>query len=230
MGWFDKHKPADGKTADEQSEAQMNALVDRLGASIEERIKPLRDGFDAMKTDWETIKAEATRTPTVDTRPKNDDGTPRELTEDEKRNNITRASVELSVTTNARLTEREVLDSLPADFADLIPDIRALFNNTPLQRKAQSDYADYCNNCADLVIAKHARKAGLRFNRESKTFFLEDKSTSTSREDGVLSDPSLVWNQQKPDGSVRAWSPEEQLRKLDIDPAKFSESVKKGVV
>lgn len=226
---FFKRGNDDAKNA-EQSEAEMAALVERLGTSLEERIgKPLRDDLTALKSEWETIKAEATRPP-APTGPTNADGTPRELTEDEKRNNITRASVELSVTTNARLTEREVLDSLPADFADLIPDIRALFNNTPLQRKAQSDYADYCNNCADLVIAKHARKAGLRFNRESKTFFLEDKSTSTSREDGVLSDPSLVWNQQKPDGSVKAWSPEEQLRKLDIDPAKFSESVKKGVV
>ena len=48
MGFFDKHKnaAADGKTAEEQSEAQMNALVDRLGASIEERIKPLRESED----------------------------------------------------------------------------------------------------------------------------------------------------------------------------------------
>jgi hypothetical protein len=225
---FFKRGSDDAKTA-EQSEAEMNALVERFGASIDERIKPLREGFDALKTDWETIKAEATKPP-APAGPTNADGTPRELTEDEKRNNITRASVELSVQTSARLTEREVLDSLPADFADLIPDIRALFNNTPIQRKAQSDYADYCNNCADVVIAKHARKAGLRFNRESKTFFLEDKSTSETRDDGVLSDPDLVWNQQKSNGEIKRWSVADQLRVLDIDPKELADNMKKGVV
>jgi len=230
MGWFDKHKPAEGKNAAEQSEAEMNALVERLGTSLEERIgKPLRDDLTALKTEWETIKAEATRPP-APTGPTNADGTPRELTDEEKNRQRGDATVALAVATNARLTEREVLDALPADFDDLIPEIRAHFNNTPIQRKAQPDYADYCRNCADVVIAKAARKAGLRSSDGGKTFFLEDKSTSTSREDGVLSDPALVWNQTKADGSVKAWSPEEQLRKLDIDPAKFSESVKKGVV
>jgi|SRR5882724_1641395 len=225
---FFKRGNDDAKNA-EQSEAEMNALVERLGASIDERIKPLREGFEKLQSDWDGIKAEATRTPAADTTPRNTDGTPRELTDEEKNRQRGDATVALAVATNARLTEREVLDALPADFDDLIPEIRAHFNNTPIQRKAQPDYAEYCNNCADLVIAKHARKAGLRSRDGGKTFFLEDKSTSTSREDGVLSDPSLSWRQETSSGT-RVWTPEEQLRKLGIDPKEFSESVKKGVV
>ena len=232
MGWFDKHKPAEGKTPEEQSKAEMEALVERLGASIEEKIgKPLREEITALKTDWEAIKAEATKNPAEDKTPRNADGTPRELTDEEKNRNASQATIALAVQTNARLTEREVIDELPRDWSHLIPEIRSMFANTPIQRKAQSDYADYCRNCADLVIAREARKAGLRYDQEHKTFFLEDKSSASNNEESPLSDPALVWHQQKGDGSVKRWSPEDQLRVLGIDPKEFAERAKKdGVV
>lgn len=229
MGWFDKHKPAEGKTAEEQSKAEMDALVDRFSAAVDERVKPLQEGFSALKTDWETIKAEATRPPAADTTPRNADGTPRDLTPEEKQRNTQQATLGVAILTNARLTEREVIDELSADWAHLIPEIRGLFANTPIETKAKPDYAQYCRNCADLVIAREARKSGLRYNRESQSFFLEDKSTSSTREDGVLSDPALAWRQETPNG-VRVMSAAEQLQKLGIDPDKFAESVKKGVV
>jgi hypothetical protein len=232
MGFFDRHKPADSgnKTADEQSEAQMNALVERLGASIDERIKPLREGFEKLQSDWDTIKTEATKAPTTTTQATNADGTPRELTDEEKRNNATRATVSLAVQTNARLTEREVLDEINSAWTHLVPKIREYFNSTPIERKAQADYADYCRNIVDMVIGKAAKEAGLRYDGQNKTFFLEDKSTSVTREDGPLSDPALEWQQQKSDGSIKRWSVADQLRALDIDPTKFSENVKKGIV
>jgi hypothetical protein len=232
MGWFDKHKQvSDGKTPEEQSKAEVDALVERLGASIDERLKPLREEITGLKTDWESIKAEAAKPPAGDGQPKNADGTPREPTEEEKARNTSQATIALAVATNARLTEREVLDELPADWSHLTPDIRALFANTPIQRKAQPDYVDYCRNCADLVIAKAARKAGLRYDQGNKSFFLEDKSAvSTSGEESPLSDPALTWNQTKPDGGVKRWSPAEQLAALGIKPEEFAESIKKGVV
>jgi hypothetical protein len=229
MGWFDKHKPDATKTPEEQSKAEMDALLERFTAVVDERVKPLSDGLTALKSDWDGIKAEAGKTPPPDNRPKNADGTPRELTDEEKSRQRGDATVALAIATNARLTEREVLDALPADWQHLVPEIRAFFNDTPIQRKAQADYAEYCNNCADLVIAKAARKAGLRYNRESQSFFLEDKSTSSTQEDGVLSDPSLAWRQETANGT-RVMSAAEQLRKLGIDPKEFEESVKKGVV
>jgi hypothetical protein len=224
MGWFDKHKPAEGKTPAEQSEAEMNALVDRLGTSLEERIaKPIREELTALKSEWETIKAEASKPPAVDTTPRNADGTPRELSAEEKLRNAQQATLGVAVLTNARLTEREVLDELPSDWSHLLPEIRGLFANSPIEVKAKPDYAQYCRNCADLVIAREARKAGLRYNEQSKTFFLEDKSTSATREEGVLSDPSLVWHQEKANGVTKTWSPSEQLRALGIDPKEFAE-------
>lgn len=230
MPFFNRRKPdaSDaGKTAEEQSEAQVNALVEKLGASVEERFfKPLREELTGLKNEWETIKTEATKPPAA-AGPTNADGTPRELSQEEKNALGTKAAFAQSVLTNARLTEREVLDELPADWSHLIPKIRAHFASTSLDRKALPDYADYCRNCADLEIARAARTAGLRFNQESKTFFLEDKSgAGTSGEDNPLNDPSLTW--RKPDGKVVTGL--ETLAALDIDPAKFAESMKKGVV
>jgi len=190
----------------------------------------LREGVEKLQSDWDGNKTEATRTTPADTTPRNADGTPRELTAEEKQRNTQQATLGVAVLTNARLTEREVLDELPPDWQHLIPEIRGYFANTPIEQKAKPDYAEYCRNCADLAIAKAARKAGLRYNRENQSFFLEDKSTSSTQEDGVLSDPSLAWNQQRGDGSIRTWSAGEQLRKLVIDPKEFEESVKKGVV
>jgi hypothetical protein len=229
MGWFDKHKPDATKTPEEQSKADMDALVDRFSAAVDERVKPLRETVEKLQTDWDTIKTEATKTPPADTRPRDENGNPRDLTPEEKQRNLNIALAEQNVQNGARFIERDALDSISDDWKHLIPKIRAMFANTPVARKAQSDYAEYCENCKKLVIGEEAQKAGLRYNRDSGSFFLEDKSTSATREDGVLSDPSLAWRQETPNG-VRVMSAQEQLEKLGIDPAKFAESVKKGVV
>jgi hypothetical protein len=223
---FDRFKKTpDGKTED-QSKAEMDAMFERFGAMVEERVKPMRDTVDAMQAKWNAIEAEATKPPEVDRTPRNADGTPRELTAEEKQRNLNLVLTQQNVQTAARLTERDVLDSLPSDWKHLIPEIRALFSNTEIARKAQPDYAEYCQNCADLVIAREAKKAGLRFNQQSKSFFLEDKSAGGSTPDSILNDPSLEWESR--DG--RKMSAQEQLRKLGIDPKKFEESAKNGVV
>jgi hypothetical protein len=229
MGWFDKHKPDATKTPEEQSKAEMDELVNRFSAAVDERVKPLRETVEKLQTDWDTIKTEATKPPAADATPRNADGTPRELTPEEKQRNTQQATLGVAILTNARLTEREVLDELSSDWTHLIPEIRGIFANTPMEQKGRGDYSQYCRNCVDLVIAREARKSGLRYNRENQTFFLEDKSTSATREDSVLSDPALAWRQETPNG-VRVMSAQEQLEKLGIDPAKFAESVKKGVV
>ena len=231
MGFFDRHKTADTKTAEEQSKAEMDALVDRLGASLEERIaKPLGDRIDKLQSEWEAVKTEATKTPPADTTPRNADGTPRELTDEEKNRNASQATIALAVATNARLTESEVISQIAGSWPDQVAEIRSYFANTPIQRKAQPDYAEYCGNIVDMVIGKAAKKAGFRYDRDGKTFFLEDKSTSTTPE-GPLSDPGLAWQQRDANGNIkRTWSAADQLRALDIDPKQFEENMKKGVV
>jgi hypothetical protein len=223
---FDRFKKTpDGKTED-QSKAELDAMFERFGAMVEERVKPMRDTVDAMQAKWNAIEAEATKTTPPDTRPRDENGNIRELTDTERQQNLNLALAQQNVQTAARLTERDVLDGLSDDWKHLIPEIRAMFASTDLATKAKPDYSWYCQNCADLVIAREAKKAGLRFNQQSKEFFLEDKSAGGSTPDSILNDPSLEWESR--DG--RKMSAHEQLRKLGIDPKKFEESAKNGVV
>lgn len=223
MGMLDRFKKTP-EGSDEQSKAEMDAMFERFGAMVDERMKPLNEKVSALSTDWETVKTEATKVTPPDTRPRDENGNLRELTADEKQRNLNSALVQQNVQTAARLTERDVLDSLPSDWKHLIPEIRALFAQTDIGRKAQPDYAEYCQNCADLVIAREAKKAGLRFNQESKEFFLEDKSAGGSTPDSILNDPSLAWN-----NNGKVMSAREQLDKLGIDPKKFEERNARGV-
>jgi hypothetical protein len=221
MAWF--KKAADGSTED-QSKAEMDAYFDRFNAAVEERVAPLKTAVETMQAKWNAIEAEATRPAAVDTRPRDENGNVRDLTPEEKQRNLNVALAQQNVNTAARLTERDVLDALPSDWKHLVPEIRALFAQTDISRKAQPDYAEYCQNCADLVIAREAKKAGLRFNQQSKEFFLEDKSGGSTGEESILNDPSLSWN-----NNGKVMSAREQLDKLGIDPKKFEERTAKGV-
>jgi hypothetical protein len=227
MAW-----PKFGKTEEEkkpeetQSKSDLDALVERFGATIESQLKPLRDDVTAMKSKWEDIEREATKpAPQL-----NDDGTPKQPTEAERTQNSTQAAMGLAIQANARQTENEVISEISAQWPEQVPEIRSYLANTPIARKALPDYSDYCRNIVDMVVGKAARKAGVRYDGNSKSFFLEDKSTSSLREDGPLSDPGLEWGQHKSDGTVKRWSVADQLRVLGIDPKEFNESVKRGLV
>jgi hypothetical protein len=225
MAWF---KPKDGAT-DDQSKAEMDAMFERFGTMVDERMKSLNEKVSALSTDWEAVKAEATKPAPVDTRPRDENGNVRDLTDAEKQTRLNIALAEQNVQNAARFIERDVLDTLPADFKDLKPQIAQMFRDTPVARKAQPDYAEYCQNCADLAIAREVRKGGLRRNAETKEFFLEDKSAGGSEPDSMLSDPSLVWHYDTPQGP-RTMTAKEQLAKLHIDPKEFEDSARKGRV
>ena len=223
MGMLDRFKKTP-EGGEDQSKAEMDAMFAKFGEIIDERLKPVSESVSGLKSEWETIKAEATKTTEPDRTPRNADGTPRELTAEEKRAALDNALATQNIQNAARFIERDVLDAMPADYADLKPTIREMFKNTPVQRKMLADYAEYCENCVDLAIAKAARKGGLRRNAETKEFFLEDKSAGSTTSDSILNDPSLAWN-----NNGRMVMPRETLEKLGIDPKKFEERNAKGV-
>jgi hypothetical protein len=226
MGLFDRKKTSDGE---DQSKAEMDAMFERFGSMVDERMKPVVEKVSALSTDWEAVKAEATKSPVVDTRPRDENGNVRDLTPEERQRDMNIALAKQNIATSARLTERDVLDALPKDYADLKPQIAEMFRSTPIERKAQPDYAEYCQNCADLAIAREARKGGVRRNSDTKEFFLEDKSAGSSASDSILNDPSLVWHYDSPNGP-QTMSAKEQLRKLHIDPKDFEDYAKRGRV
>lgn len=222
MGLWDRNKGADGKT-EEQSKAEMDALVERFSTAVEERVKPLRETVEGLQAKWNAIEAEATKLTPPDTRPRDENGNLRDLTPEEKQRNLNVALAEQNVQNAARWVEQSVIDSLPRDFKHLEKDLRKLFSETPVARKAQADYAEYCQNCRTLVIGREAEGAGLR-RKENGEFFLEDKSGGSGTSDSILNDPALAWN-----NNGRMMSAREQLDKLGIDPKKFEERASKGV-
>src|SRR6266850_5909123 len=107
-----KKKEEDPPKVDDQSKAEMDELVTKLGASFDERIKPLKGGFEALKSEWDGIKAAATEKP--DPNNNGGGGGDADLTDEQKAQRDRRALLVLSVQTNARITEGEVLSEISA--------------------------------------------------------------------------------------------------------------------
>jgi hypothetical protein len=210
----------DDEKKDDQSKSEVDLLVEKLGASFEERLKPLREGFETLKTEWDGIKAAATK---EDPPPNND----ADLTEEQKLKKNQDGLFALNVATNARLTESEVISEISANWAHLIPEIRTILAATPLQRKAQADYAIYCRNVKDMIVGQAAQKAGLRYDNKGGRFFLEDAAAKTGGADSPLSDPDLSWTDPNTGKTITG---SETLARLGIKPEEFVENQKKGYV
>jgi len=222
MGWSPFKKTEDPpKKEGEQEKSEVDLLVEKLGVSFDERMKPLKEGFEALKTEWDGIKAAAGKEPDPKETP------PEELTDEQKTARDRTTLLTLSVQTNARITEGEVLSEISANWAHLIPEIKGYFASTPVQRKAMADYAEFCRNIKDMVVGKAAQKAGLRFDGKNQRFFLEDASAKTGGAESPLNDPDLSWTDANTGKTITA---SETLARLGIKPEEFVENQKKGLV
>src|SRR6266850_6739021 len=180
---FQKTNEPEKKEGGEQEKSEVDQLVEKLGVSFDERIKPLKEGFEALKSEWDGIKAAAEK----ETPPNNNGGGgTEELTDEQKAQRDRKALLVLAVQTNARITEGEVLSEISAQWAHLIPEIKGYFASTPVERKAQPDYAEFCRNIKDMVVGKAAQKAGLRYDNKGSRYWLEDSSAKTGGADSPL--------------------------------------------
>jgi len=220
---FQKTNEPEKKEGGEQEKSEVDQLVEKLGVSFDERIKPLKEGFEALKSEWDGIKAAATEKPD----PNSNGGGGEELTDEQKAARDRTALLTLSVQTNARITEGEVLSEISANWAHLIPEIKGYFASTPVQRKAMADYAEFCRNIKDMVVGKAAQKAGLRFDGNNQRFFLEDASAKTGGAESPLANPDLSWTDPNSGKTITA---SETLARLGIKPEEFVENQKKGLV
>jgi hypothetical protein len=219
--WNPFRKNDEHEKKDDQSKSEVDELVEKLGASFEERIKPLQDGFTALKSEWDGIKAAATK---ADEPPPANDA---ELTDEQRNKKAQDGLFALSVATNARLTESEVLSEISSNWAHLIPEIRTILAATPLPRKAQADYAVYCRNVKDMIVGQAAQKAGLRYDGKNSRFFLEDAAARTGGDASPLYDPDLNWTDPNTGKTITG---SETLARLGIKPEEFVENQKKGYV
>jgi hypothetical protein len=223
VGWFDKkEKDTEGKTVvappekkeEQQSKSDADLLIEKLGPSIAAHLKPIADQVKEIN-DW---RVNLTTLAEKKTPPENKGDQPKRVTMEEAslspeaeqlwREQTLGPIAGQTVMINARLTERETLDSLGPEWDDIKPAIRKVFDEqTPLDRKARPDYSAYCSNVVKMVIGDEAIKSGLKRDSKSRRFFLEDGSS-------------------KNDGKTAGFEPSEAetLRKLKIDPAEFAKA------
>ncbi|HEX4503160.1 MAG TPA: hypothetical protein VH187_18660 [Scandinavium sp.] len=205
-----------------QSKSEADALIEKLGATIEEKFGKKFEAVDTLLNKWNKMEEEAAKTVTAEASRINPDGS--ELTEEQKDRKERQALFISTVLTNARLTESECISALQGRWPELIPAIKQDFQNTNWQRKAEADYPKYCENVVDMHVGRVAKQKG--FRQSGDRFFIEDSTTRKSGEEAPFSS-EMDW---KEPNSGRVETPEQTLRKLGLDPAKVAESIKNGIV
>lgn len=220
MAWPWNKDESVTKTEPEQTKNEVDQLVEKLSQHFDAKFTPILQDVTALKTDFDALKAAAAAPAQKEA---NGSDQPRQLTSfiDDGDRAFAERIGPLAVQTtqlSARVIESEALRQVQADGWDtLIPEIRKHLDNTPLARKAASDYGAYVENVVSMVIGANARKAGLRMDGSKKTFYLEDASAKTNVSPSVFGS-DVNWVDQK----GRIHTAEEQLSKLGIDPVKFA--------
>lgn len=206
MAWFKKEEvKEETKTAD-QSSLDINKLVEAMRPLIKEEVAPVLAKVEAVEGKWnklETDAAEAERKAAEAEHP------PTAPTENELK-----LAAGIAIT-NARLMERDILDGVRADgWGDLVPKIQDWFNKADAGVKSRPDYNSYCTNIVDMVVGRAAREKGLKYDGQTKSFFLEDKSSSGEEgTDSPLNKEEL-----------------QTLKNLNIDPKAFLQNAKSGAL
>lgn len=224
MGLWNKKPEGDGTQSKSEADLLIEKLGPVIGAAIDEKIKPLSDGFQKLQGEWDGLKAEAGKTDPPDPN-KNPDGS--DVTDAQKAERERLATFALTVTTNARITENDCLSSVQAQWPQVIAEARQIFQQTPWQKKAEAGYPQYCSNVIDMLVGREAKKGGLRYDSKGGKFLIEDSVAKTGGADSPLADPDLTWTDPH---TGRTLTAEQQLVKLGIDPTKFAESMKNGAV
>lgn len=225
---WQKDPPA-SETAEEKlkrEEAEQTAFFGKIGELVKNEMKPVADTVADLQGKWKKLEESAAAD-----EHDNDNNDDANLTEEEKRRKNDeiekRKILALSIMTNARITENEVLQEVHTKFPEYESKIREYFANTPIERKGQADYAAYCQNIVDMVLGKAARAGGLRYDTSNKRFFLEDASGGDGKENYDFLASDVTWQDPR---SGKIVTGREQLAKLGITPEEFRKSQEKGIV
>lgn len=232
---FWKTKEVQGETEEQKKareEKEANEFIEKIGVSLDAKLKaavgPLSEKVNAWDDRWKKLEEAASGDDSGgDGGGVNDDS----LTEEQKRERARdlkeRKLLALSIATNARITESEILAEVREKFPEFETKIKEIYANTPIERKGMADYAAYCRNVMKMVVGEAALAGGLRYNTEKKEFFLENAAGSGDGETHDFLAQDMAWTDP---ASGKTLSGREQLAKLGITPEEFAKSVKAGVV
>lgn len=229
MSWDDDRKAKQGeedarkKAAEEQSKAQADDLIAKLGTALDAKLKPFNDKLAEFDGRFQKLESNTAK---PETKSGDDDAIPSVMENEDAAFAKRLGPVVINqIKLQARLIETEAMNDLSSrGFGQYAADVRGYLDKTPLETKAKNDYDGYCRNVVTMVIGQKALSKGLKLD-DKQEFFIEDASGNSSK--GATHElSSLVADAA--DGRievVKGQGPEAVesfLRdKLKIDPEKF---------
>ena len=224
--WNKKNETTNAADA-EQSKKEMDALLDAFSAKVDEKLKPLSETVTTLKGKFDAIE-NAASAENAEAERRAAEAENAERTPEEKTQEALKASLALAVQTNARITENECILSVQNQFPDLVTELRQLFANTSVDIKANPKYGQMCQNAVDQLVGREARKGGLRYNKESKTFLIEDGASGGTGDGSPLISGDFDWtNPMNPNQKLTGL---QQLAKIGLTAKDYEEMQKNGLV
>jgi hypothetical protein len=234
MSFWNK-KPPEGETEEQRKareEKEEQDFIAKIGLAVESKMKPLSEKVTAWDDRWKKLEEAATAGGGDEGgEGGGEGGGDAGLSEEEKREKARQLEnkklLAVTILTNARVTEKEVLDEVKDKFPQFLTKIKEYLANTSIERKGQADYAAYCRNIVSMVIGQAAMEGGLKYDESTKSFFLEDSSAGGGGEQHEFLAADMNWTDPH---TGKTMSGREQLKRLGISPEEFAKSVKEGVV
>jgi hypothetical protein len=228
MALFGGKKNEEQQQSSEQSKKDMDALLDAFSAKFDEKLKPLSETVTTLKSKFDAIETAAANETTEEQR-RAAAAAEGELTAEQKLEKQNRALLQLNIQTNARITEKECIDSVKEQWPELVPELQTMFSNTPVDVKANPKYGDMCMRAVDQLVGREARKNGLRKDRNTGKFFIEDGAAGG---DGSDNNPLLTgdYDWVNPTNPNQRLSGLDQLKKLGLTAKDYEQMQKNGLV
>jgi hypothetical protein len=216
---------------DGEDKTPQDELIAKFSAVVEAAVKPLNEKIEAQATEVKTLTTKWNEIETAgaaeaeEARRRAAAAADSELTPEQKAEKERQGLFAQTVLTNARITENEVAATLERDFPKLVPEFRQMCANTDWKVKALPNYQQQCMNAIDSLIGREARKNGLRYQKQTEKFVIEDAGARGSGEDNPLASGDYDWLDES---TGRTLTATEQLAKLKLTPEDFKRMQKEG--
>lgn len=226
--WNREKKPGEENNATPQDE-----LIAKFSSVVAEALKPLNEKIEQQATEVKTLTTKWTALESEGTRAAEEEAARRraaeesELTPEQKSERERQGLFAQTVLTNARITENECAATLERDFPKLVPEFRQMCANTDWKVKALPNYQQQCMNAIDGLIGREARKGGLRYQKQTEKFVIEDGGGRGNGERDPLVGGDYDWVDER---SGRTLTGTEQLSKMGLNAKDLAEMQKRGMV
>lgn len=212
---------------------EQDKLLEKFSVLVTEALKPIAEKVEAQATEVKTLATKFTALETeagkeaeaeAERRRLEAEGqlTPEQRADRDKQNLFAQ-----TVLTNARITENECVAEFEKEFPKLVPEFRQMCANTDWKIKALPNYKQQCMSAIDALIGREARKGGLRYQKQTEKFVIEDGGSRNSGEGDALISGDYDWTD---DRSGKTLTATQQLAKIGLTPKDFAEMQKMRLV